>query len=178
MEVIWKDIPGYEGLYQVSNTGLVKSLPKIWVNGIGKLQSHNGIILKQYINADGYCGVALSKNKTSKSFKAHRLVISAFCENVNNLPFVDHIDADKQNNNITNLRWCTGRQNAIWKNEKNTKKSCKSVGVDIHKASKMYRARIIIDRNQKCLGYYKTEEEAKFAYDNAVNECMKKLDKT
>lgn len=173
MELIWKDILGYEGLYQVSNSGLVKSLPKQWVNGIGKLQSHNGIILRQCINSEGYCGVALSKNKISKSFRVHRLVISAFCENKNNLPYVDHIDADKQNNNISNLRWCTGRQNAIWKNEKNIKKSCKSVGVDFYKITNRYRARIIIDGIQKNLGYYKTEEEAKFAYDSALNEYIK-----
>ena len=88
----WRDIKGYEGLYQVSNLGRVRSERKI---------------LKGTPDKDGYLRVALCKNGTRKYFGIHRLVAIAFIYNTNNYPCVNHRDENKTNNRAKNLEWCT-----------------------------------------------------------------------
>lgn len=100
---IWKDIKGYEGLYQVSNKGRVKSLN---YRRIGK----EGI-LKGRPDKDGYLRIGLYKNKKQKPFYIHRLVAIAFLPNPNNLPQVNHKDENKENNHVENLEWCTSEYN-------------------------------------------------------------------
>lgn len=104
---IWKDIEGYEGYYQVSNLGRVKSLPrgKQWPYR----QTHNNI-RKQHIK-NGYLQVNLSKGNKVKWIGVHRLVAMAFIPNPNNYPQVNHIDECRTNNVVTNLEWCTQSQN-------------------------------------------------------------------
>ena len=96
---VWKDIPGYEGLYQVSNTGKVRSLN---YRRTGKKQ-----ILKQYINNTGYKRVALRKNNKVKWYLVHRLVAQAFIPNPHNYPIINHKDENPANNAVWNLEWCT-----------------------------------------------------------------------
>lgn len=103
MEEIWKDIQGYEGLYQVSNLGRVKSLN---YNRSGKER-----ILKYGTNTQGYLNVCLCVNKQRKMFAVHRLVAETFIANINNLPQVNHIDENKHNNCVSNLEWCTSKYN-------------------------------------------------------------------
>jgi hypothetical protein len=93
---MWKDISGYEGKYQVSTWGRVRS-----INGI----------LKPYVNSKGYEKVGLMKNGKSNKHRVSRLVAEAFIPNPYNLPQVDHIDGNKRNNSITNLEWVTGNEN-------------------------------------------------------------------
>ena len=104
MEEIWKDIPGYEGLYKVSNLGNVKSLN--WRNtGEEKnlwLKPHN----------KGYLQVELANGGTKKCFVVHRLVAIAFIPNPDCLPQVNHKDEDKTNNCVENLEWCSRSYNA------------------------------------------------------------------
>ena len=99
MEEIWKDKKDYEGHYQVSNFGRVKSIK------FGK-----EIILKQSIR-HGYYYVGLLKNGKHKNYLVHRLVAEAFLENPDNLPQVNHKDENKQNNVVSNLEWCTHEYN-------------------------------------------------------------------
>lgn len=118
---IWKDIEGYEELYQISNFGNVKSLPKKvrYTNRYGSIcyRLTNERILKPVINCWGYCSVTLFKNKTRNSQRVHRLVAYAFIDNPLNKPEVNHIDGNKQNNCVENLEWCTSHENGIhaWK---------------------------------------------------------------
>lgn len=97
---IWKDIKGYEGLYQISSLGKVKSLK------FGKEK-----ILKPRKNTFGYLESVLCKNGNSKSFKIHRLVAEAFIPNPNNLPCVNHKNENKILNTVENLEWCTYKYN-------------------------------------------------------------------
>lgn len=94
---IWKDVKGFEGVYQISNLGRIKSLH----------DAHKNLILKQRLKKNGYLQVRLKKNGTVKDCIVHRLVAQAFLENKNNLPCVNHKDENKQNNCVDNLEWCT-----------------------------------------------------------------------
>ena len=98
MEEIWKDIPGYEGLYQASNLGKIRSIYRYKK------------ILKQYKNY-GYLHVQLFKNKKQKYSRVHRLVAQTFIPNCENKPYVNHKDGNKQNNCVDNLEWCTAKEN-------------------------------------------------------------------
>lgn len=97
---IWKDIVGYEGLYQVSNFGKVKNIKTLK-------------ILKPSLTYNGYEMVKLSKNSKVKNFRINRLVAEAFIPNPNNYPIVNHKDGNKLNNNINNLEWCSYSYNLI-----------------------------------------------------------------
>ena len=103
----WKDIVGYEGLYQVSNLGNVKSIDRI--NRIGRHVPER--ILAQSNTTSGYLNVNLSKDGIARVYQVHRLVATAFIENSDNKPQVDHIDNNKHNNNANNLRWVTEKEN-------------------------------------------------------------------
>lgn len=100
---IWKDIEGYEGLYQVSNMGRVKSLN---YHRTGKER-----ILKLRKNRGGYLRVVLHKDGKGKDYYVHRLAANAFLENSKNLPQVNHIDQNKENNCINNLEFCSSKYN-------------------------------------------------------------------
>lgn len=103
MKEIWKDINGYESLYQVSNIGRIKSFPR---RGTYK----DEYILNPQITKKGYYRVRLC-NKNSKAYMVHRLVAQAFIPNTDNLPFINHKDENKKNNNVDNLEWCTNIYN-------------------------------------------------------------------
>ena len=105
MEEIWKDIAGYEGLYQVSNLGKVRSLQ------YGNRDEVRELYLKPHTR--GYLQVELHKNGSRKMFTVHRLVAMAFVDGYEETKLVNHIDEDKQNNVSTNLEWVTASQNVL-----------------------------------------------------------------
>lgn len=112
---IWKDIKGYEGSYMVSNYGRVKSLEKyIESYNRTRTQYRPEKILKQYKSKWGYMRVYLTQNSIKKMYAVHRLVASAFIDNPNNKPCVNHIDNDRSNNHLDNLEWCTYKENNNW----------------------------------------------------------------
>lgn len=112
---IWKDIPGYEGKYQVSNTGEIRSLK------FGKIK-----ILKQYTDKCGYNVLTLSENGKRKNHFVHRLVAMTFIPNPNNLPQVNHKDENKANNCVDNLEWCSRKYNMNYgtRNERASERMC------------------------------------------------------
>ena len=101
----WEDIEGYENLYQVSNMGRVKSL------GNGKSNKSKLKIMKTNLNHKGYPMISLCKDGKNKGYSVHRLVAKAFIPNPDNLPQVNHIDENKENNCVDNLEWCTNEYN-------------------------------------------------------------------
>lgn len=116
MEEIWKDIKGYEGLYQVSNYGRVKSLPKIHkttknYNKLGYITKEK--ILRQRKTQRGYFLVTLYKEQKGKSLYVHRIVANMFISNKDNKPCINHKNGDKNDNKVTNLEWCTYSENMI-----------------------------------------------------------------
>ena len=108
----WKNVIGYEGLYEVSNTGQVRSLDRYVKYSNGRICLHKGKVLSPAKDKYGYLAVVLSCNGKQKTIKIHRLVAQAFIENPDNLPEVNHLDEDKTNNNVDNLEWCTTKYNS------------------------------------------------------------------
>ena len=106
MQEIWKDVAGYEGLYQVSNMGRVKSFCQST-----KFHKQKEFILKPSLINSGYEVVTLYSKEKRKKFQIHRLVATAFIPNPNNLPCVNHKDENKVNNCVSNLEWCTYQYN-------------------------------------------------------------------
>ena len=102
---IWKDIEGFEGLYQVSNLGEVRSLTREITRYDGYTQSYIGKILKQS-NHKGYFLVSLCENSIYKHIYVHTLVAQAFLPNPNNYNEINHKDENKHNNCVWNLEWC------------------------------------------------------------------------
>lgn len=106
---IWKDISGYEGMYQVSNLGRVKSLERLVMKHGMNLQPER--ILSFGKDAAGYSRIPLSKENVKVTFKVHRLVATAFFPNINNLPDVNHINGNKADNRVENLEWSSTSDN-------------------------------------------------------------------
>lgn len=163
---IWKDVPNYEGYYQVSDLGRVKSLSrKIW-NG-KTYRTYEGIILKQLIGTTGYYFVNLSKNSKSKKTKVHQLISIAF---LNHKPcgykmVIDHINNNRLDNRLKNLQLITHRENSS-KDRKN--KTSKYIGVSWIKSRNKWNSQIVLNKKLNYLGAFNTEEEASEAYQNAL----------
>ena len=110
---LWKDIKSFEGLYQVSTFGRVRSFDKyidVKIRNVDKALKR-GKILKPAYNKYGYLTVNLYKDGKRTNFRVHRLVAEAFISNPDNLPFVNHKDEVKDNNYPYNLEWCTDDYN-------------------------------------------------------------------
>lgn len=109
---VWKTINGYNERYEVSNYGNVRSKDMI-VNGrLKDCHKIKGRILKPCNDKEGYKNIVLCINQKRKTFRLHRLVAIAFIPNPDNLPEIDHIDGDRTNNHLDNLRWSTRKANA------------------------------------------------------------------
>ena len=111
MTEIWKDIQGYEGFYQISNLGNVKSLERVIDKGNGIVQHRKERIMNKRESVDGYYIAKLNVNKKSTSIAIHILVARHFIDNPNNYPEVNHKDCNRKNNQVDNLEWCTHQQN-------------------------------------------------------------------
>jgi hypothetical protein len=107
----WRDIKGYEKLYQVSDLGRVRSMPRLVHVSDGYLRPISGKIMKQG-NIKGYRGVTLCKDGTRLSCSVHRLVAETFISNPLNKPEVNHINENKADNRVENLEWATSKENA------------------------------------------------------------------
>ena len=107
MQEVWRDIKGYEGCYQVSNLGRVKSLDRVDRNGCKR----NGLIKKPQDNGNGYQYIQLKKDAKYKNFYVHRLVAIYFINEITGKEYVNHKDGNKKNNRFDNLEWCTESEN-------------------------------------------------------------------
>ena len=163
---IWKDIEGYEGLYQVSNLGKVKSLERKVKRSNHSINVREKI-LKHALSKHGYRVVSLWKNNKGKTKSIHVLVAVCF---LNHKPngyslVVDHIDENKENNSSKNLRLTTNRFNCT-RNQRGF--SSKYVGVHWHKSYDKWQSIIMLKGKYKYLGRFDSEHKAHLSYQKAL----------
>lgn len=159
---IWKDIPGYEGLYQVSSFGRVKSLARITLYN-NKYTTVRERILKNGINSRRYFGVVLYKQGIKKSINVHQLVAMAFFDHKQSgyKWVINHKDFNPLNNRVENLEIVTQRENA---NQKHIESTSKFIGVSWYKSRNKWESYISINGCKKRLGYYRNEHIAHIRY--------------
>jgi len=147
---IWKDIIDYEGLYQISNLGRVKSLSRKIINSRRKGYIKERI-LKFALNSDGYKYICLHKNNKGYTHRIHKLVAIMFINNINNKSEVNHIDGNKQNNNVNNLEWCTRKENILHGYKNNLYK----YKGHLKKYSEMRRIKVVqLSKNNKIINIF------------------------
>lgn len=163
---IWKDIPGYEGIYQVSDFGRLKSLDRTVFSKTGMPRTIKGRELKPRLDKDGYITFILSKNSKPETVKAHTLVCICFL-NYSKRPFfsIDHINGVKSDNRLVNLQIISHREN-VSKSMKDGKSKYR--GVDFNIQNNKWRARIMVNGKRINLGYFETESEANEKYQNRL----------
>ena len=164
---IWKDIKGYEGLYQVSNFGRIKKIR--FINNVCNIEKEH---LRKLNVRNGYYIIQLSKNGARKSHQVHRLVAEAFIPNIENKPFINHKDYNPLNNNVNNLEWCTQKENVNWsicnmkKRKKTTHSNTGEKYISYRKENNTYRITI----NKKEYASCSTLLEAIKKRDEILNE--------
>ena len=164
-EELWKDIEGYEGLYQISNYGRIKSLK--FKNNV--CERKRVLIMKPNLR-NGYFVINLRKNTKRKNFQVHRLVAQAFIKNPFNYPIVNHIDFNRQNNIVDNLEWCTQKQNVNHSicNMKGISHNINNQNYGITYREKQDKYELCIKK--KYYGRYKTLKEARKKRDEVLHE--------
>ena len=164
---IWKDIKNYEGRYQISNFGNVKSLERIVKHSRLGEQKINERLLSIHLDKTGYLKVSLCKNNKQKRGTIHQLVAESFLGHEPNghTLVVNHIDFNKQNNHVSNLEIVTVRRNS---NRKHLKSSSKYTGVSWDKGKEKWISRITINNNVIYLGQFDCETKAHLAYQNKL----------
>ena len=157
MKEIWKDIEEYEGLYQISNLGRVKSLPK--KDGFVLLETR---ILKP-LNINNRNRVVLAKNKVKKNFFIYQLVAKMFIPNPNNYPIINHKNGKPNDDKVTNLEWCTHKHNSIHAVDNNLIK---------HKKIAQYSL------NGEFIKIYNSRHEIKNIDQSSITRCCNGIRKT
>lgn len=141
---IWKDIKGYEGKYQVSNYGNVKSLPRTRKAKFNSVSYKQEIILKPKTANNGYLLVNLYIESKRVMFSIHRLVALTFIDNPNNYPVINHKNGIKTDNRVENLEWCTQSHNRIHALENNLAKVAKG---ETHCQARLTNEQVLEIRN-------------------------------
>lgn len=164
---IWKDVLGYEGLYEISNMGNIRSLDRTIVTKRKNIRIKKGKILTPTKTAVGYYVVVLHKDLKQKSFSVHKLMAITF---LNHVPcgykeVVNHKDFDKLNNKLSNLELVSQRENT---NQKHLDSLSKFTGVTFSKERNCWVSRIHFGNKNVYLGSCSSEEEASELYENAL----------
>jgi len=164
---IWEPIRGYEGYYEVSNMGRVKSLSRTITKNNGVLYKCKEKTLKLELSTNGYHKIDLHKNGNRYPKLVHQLVAIAFLQHsTHNKLVINHKDFNKLNNKAKNLELVTNRENC---NKKHLKHSSIYTGVSFFSETKKWCARITIDRKIKHLGYFINKHEAHLAYEQELH---------
>lgn len=155
---IWRSIDGYVD-YQVSNTGRVRN-------------ANTGRILRPRLRGKGYEAVALYVNKVRSDISTHRIVAETFIPNPDDKPIVDHIDGNKRNNAVNNLRWCNNQDNIRNTGKINKPTTSKYKGVSWNKCCNKWVAQVRDGGKSYHLGCFDNEEEAALAYNEKAAELF------
>ena len=175
MKEIWKAIEGYEGLYEISNFGRVKSLERSYIAGKGAIIRKQDAILSASISSNGYKYVSLCRDGIASSKRLHILVWNTFGDEPSNgrKLQVDHKNEDKLDNHIDNLQLLTNRENIIKSIKLNKNMTSGFIGVCWHKQAEKWVARIEFNGSGKHLGSFNNEYDAHLAYQNKLTEIKK-----
>lgn len=169
---IWKDIPNYEGYYQASDKGRVRSLDRTVTYSNGRESFYKGRILKGNVNKDGYRQTTLRDDGIGRSFMSSQLVAMAFLDHEPNghTMVVDHINGDKSDDRVENLRIVSHRTNlsTCFRSDRSSLSS-EYVGVYWDEKSSKWQSQIQHDGAKIYLGLYNTEVEASNAYQLALS---------
>lgn len=166
---IWKPVIGYEGLYEVSNHGRVKSLDRIVKKSDGSKRTVNERILKVSIGTHGYLIVNLWHQGIKKNKKIHQLVAESFLNHTRcgMKLVVNHINFDRKDNRVENLEIVTNRENS---NKKHLQSSSDYTGVSWDQSRKKWIAQIRVNSKTKHLGRFIDEYKAHLAYQSALTQ--------
>jgi len=127
---VWKDIKGYEGLYQVSNLGNIKTLDRYFTNRWGSETFKPSRIIPQRLDKKGYSRMSVGFKGKLYTWQVHRLVATAFINNPNNKPCVNHIDFNTSNNKLENLEWVTYSENILHSQKSGRRNNCNKMSSD------------------------------------------------
>ena len=174
----WRPVVGYEGLYEVSDWGNVKSVDRVVeCLHLGKypIKRHlNSKIMKQYLDYDRYCRVSLSIDGYRHLYGVHRLVAEAFIPNPDNKPCVDHINSNRADNKVENLRWYS----VLLNNSTEHARQAKSKAARLRQDNKKQIAQITLDgeivKIWEC--GYRIEEELGFDHSSIIRVCKGQQD--
>jgi hypothetical protein len=160
----WRPIKGFEGLYEVSSEGQIKSLEKVTSHWKGGSRILKEKILSSSDDKNGYKIIGLSNGYKSKTYKVHRIVADTFIENKLNKPTVNHINNIKSDNSVNNLEWNTFRENSCHRSLSKNKTSNYS-NIHFCKTANKWIAQIQSELKKKMIGAFDSEE---IAYNNLV----------
>ena len=172
MQEEWKDIRDYEGLYQISNMGNVKSLGR-WVNYKNKGKKwQEGKILKPLVDKEGYLKICLWKNGYIKHFRVHRLVAQAFIPNPKNYPQVNHKDENPSNNFVKNLEYCDAKYNSNY-GTRNKRIAEKMKGKKLSEETKRKLSEAHRGKKNHMYGKHLSEEHKRKISEKQINHPKK-----
>lgn len=158
----WRSVPDYEGFYEISNFGRLRSLDRSVISTKNISRTVKGRIIRERFDKDGYISYMLCKNSKTETIKAHKLVCICFLDYQRKHNYtIDHINGVKSDNKATNLRIISHREN-VTKSMKIGKSKYR--GVDFNLQNNKWRSRIMINSKRINLGYFETEIEAHNAY--------------
>lgn len=179
-EEIWKPIKDYEGLYEISNFGNVRSLDRVVICKDGRKFPIKGKNKTVYKNRNGYLQVNLNKNNKLVHKEIHRLIAESFIENKNNLPIVNHIDENQLNNDISNFEWCSDLHNSLHSRHKliGLIKKCKTNTGEHHitkckHGKKIYCVTFKV-YGKNCIARFSNLDEALAYRNRKIDEIEKK----
>lgn len=167
---IWLPIKDYEGLYEISNLGRVKSLERYVTYSNGRIHLYEEKIMKSRLNEYGYYRIGLNINRKQKQCIIHRLIAIHFIPKIEGKNVINHKNGIKTDNRIENLEWVTARENTCHYHN-STNKSSQYTGVSFNNfRGKNWRAQITINQKTISLGYFDTELAASEAYQAALTQ--------
>ena len=174
---IWKDVVGYEGIYEVSSVGRIRSVDRFVIEKSGREKFIHGVLLRQ-ANNRGYKVVCLFRSSKGRMALVHKILATAFIQNTSNLPYIDHIDRNRANNTVANLRYTTRGGNTV--NSSKIKYTNKELTSNFKGVSLRKNGKWNVNVGGVYRGLFNTEVEAATHYNLVAKQlygCFAKLNR-
>lgn len=162
-EEVWSPVIGFEGAYEVSSMGRIRTIERMVKTCHGSDRIGVSKLLKPFKDKDGYLNIRLSFNGRKKTFKMHRLVAMIFIPNPDEKPQVNHINFRKEDNSVSNLGWCTAKENNAHR--------CRGEGRrGVQRRGNRFQAKIKIEGHTYSIGYFQFKYQAENAFGDVYKE--------